>query len=430
MNDLKLHSLERYLIVRLVALGLVLFSLAAVLLWYHEWPLLWYFNAIGILGILIYFSFARGYKKIFLSHERASLHLDAITQEDFNQFAKSPFSHGRVSQFHDKLNLLSKNLRQQKSRYDQHVFLVYQLIEQLDTPILVFNQKQQLIFGNAEFQRLFGQPWQMLRHSSPELLGLVNKNNEWQLSKKFSEELKHQQWQIRKSEFIDEGERHQLLVFINIDSELRQSQLNAWQQIIRVLGHEIRNSLTPVSSIAESLSEKSDDQKEQQALSIITNRCQHLQQFVERYSSVDRNLHLACQSVKTSELAERVTRLFESINIEVDNQVAVVWLDGPFFEQVLINLIKNSIEAGSTKIVLSIKQVDKTYVFSLIDDGHGFSNLNNLFIPLYTTKPQGQGIGLSFCRNVIEQHQGTIEILNNKGTGASVNILIPLKQEL
>jgi len=104
MNDLKLHSLERYLIVRLVALGLVLFSLAAVLLWYHEWPLLWYFNAIGILGILIYFSFARGYKKIFLSHERASLHLDAITQEDFNQFAKSPFSHGRVSQFHDKLN--------------------------------------------------------------------------------------------------------------------------------------------------------------------------------------------------------------------------------------------------------------------------------------------------------------------------------------
>jgi len=340
------------------------------------------------------------------------------------------FTISSISQFHDKLNLLSKNLRQQKSRYDQHVFLVYQLIEQLDTPILVFNQKQQLIFGNAEFQRLFGQPWQMLRHSSPELLGLVNKNNEWQLSKKFSEELKHQQWQIRKSEFIDEGERHQLLVFINIDSELRQSQLNAWQQIIRVLGHEIRNSLTPVSSIAESLSEKSDDQKEQQALSIITNRCQHLQQFVERYSSVDRNLHLACQSVKTSELAERVTRLFESINIEVDNQVAVVWLDGPFFEQVLINLIKNSIEAGSTKIVLSIKQVDKTYVFSLIDDGHGFSNLNNLFIPLYTTKPQGQGIGLSFCRNVIEQHQGTIEILNNKGTGASVNILIPLKQEL
>jgi nitrogen fixation/metabolism regulation signal transduction histidine kinase len=132
------------------------------------------------------------------------------------------------------------------------MFLLYQLIEQLDSPVLIFNKKQQLSFGNKAFFHLFEKPWQMLRNATPELLGLVYHQGEWQ----FTSASLNSKWQVRYSEFIDDGEVQQLLVFINIESALRASQLSAWQQIIRVLGHEIRNSLTPVSSMAESLAEK------------------------------------------------------------------------------------------------------------------------------------------------------------------------------
>jgi len=379
----------------------------------------------SILILILYIFTQKFRKKILSAFERASLHLEAINQSDFNQFAKSAFSKGKVKEFHQQLNHLSENLQQQKSRYDQHVFLVYQLIEQLDTPILIFNQKQQLIFGNTEFQQLFGQPWQMLRHASPHLLGLEIIEKEWRLNDPIKGRISQQQWQIRQSEFIDNGETHQLLVFVNIESALRKSQLNAWQQIIRVLGHEIRNSLTPVSSLAESLSAKTRNGREKQALEVITERCQHLQDFVERYASLSKKLQLSCQWLSCRELTVRITRLFENIDLQVESTVDNLWIDGPFFEQVLINLIKNAMEADATQVILAIKRSKQNSVISIIDNGHGFANLENLFIPLYTTKQQGQGIGLSFCRNIIEQHGGVIELSNNKDQGVQVTIQIP-----
>ncbi len=425
------NSLENYINRTLILLSSLIVISVALWAWHEDLSLL---LLVGLESTLVFFLFIfiqKFRKKILTAFERATLHLDAINQDDFNQYAKSAFAKGKVKLFHQQLNLLSENLQQQKSRYDQHVFLVYQLIEQLDTPILVFNQKKQLTFGNTEFQQLFGQPWQMLRHASPQLLGLElreNKlqGNEWQLTDSFQGRINHQQWQIRQSEFIDNGETHQLLVFINIESALRQSQLNAWQQIIRVLGHEIRNSLTPVSSLAESLSAKTDNAREKQALDVIAERCQHLQDFVDRYSSLSKKLQLSCQWSSSRELTNRIARLFENVDLQVENTVERLWVDSPFFEQVLINLIKNAIEAEATQVTLSIKRSKQNNLITIVDNGHGFANLENCFIPLYTTKQQGQGIGLSFCRNIIEQHGGMLELTNNKNKGVTVTIRIPL----
>ena len=440
MNYFNLNSLERYVISRISLLCLPFPLLFA---WWAQaydlaTDLLLLVEFLLILCLTLFiFTFK---KRILASFDRATLHLEAINNEDYKQFAKPAFTQGKVREFHQQLNKLSTHLQQQKSRYDQHAFLVYQLIEQLNTPMLVFNVKGQLSFANAAFHQLYNQPWQMFRHGSHDLLGLEESEQGW----RFKESTRNKQWQIRQSVFEDSEDLHQLLVFVNIESALRASQLDAWQQIIRVLSHEIRNSLTPVSSLAESLSERlnnsvqgksqeqidKNNERNKQALSLITDRCLHLQNFVERYASLSKTSQLNSQWLDVQQIISRMTGLFQQMTFETKIKTDKIWADAAFFEQVLINLFKNAVEADADKIELEISTVQQFCEIKITDNGHGFGNIDNLFVPLYSTKPQGQGIGLSFCRNIIEQHHGTIELINNKSikdaTGVTISILLPL----
>ncbi|MEP1445044.1 MAG: ATP-binding protein [Paraglaciecola sp.] len=361
--------------------------------------------------------------RVMSSFERALLHIEAVKVEDYNQYAKSEFKEGVTAFFHDELTLLSEQMQTHKSQYDQHALLLYQLIDQLDTPMLVFNQKQKLSYANAAFSTLFGQPWQMFRLASPKLLGLTYTDKGWCLAGK------EQQWHVSQSEFIDSGERHQLLVFSNIDSAIRASQLNAWQQIIRVMGHEIRNSLTPVSSLAESLGSKSNSPREKQALDVIAERCHHLQDFVSRYSSLSQSLNLDLQAIHLATFSERLQGLFSQYDVTFVAKPQWLWADPTFIEQVFINLIKNAFEAEATKVTIKITEKKQYSVIKIIDNGHGLANTDNLFVPLFTTKQQGQGIGLTFCRNILEQHGGSIEIKNNPSSqkGMTVSISLPVE---
>lgn len=366
---------------------------------------------------------------VITGFSRALLQLEAVKLEDYKLYAKPAFPRGIVGKFHRQLREFSEDLSIKKLHYDQHVFLVYQLIAQLDTPILVFNHKNQLTYANDAFSILYDQPWQMYRHASPKLLSLVKQEDRWQLEQTSQQSrLKEkQQWQISQSTFIDAGVEHQLLVFTNIESALRTSQFNAWQQIIRVMGHEIRNSLTPVSTIAESLLVRTEIARDKEALALISERCLHLQDFINRYASVSRQLNLSYQQISVAQLANRLKGLFSNIELEVVVIAQWIWADNSILEQVLINLIKNAHEAGARKVVLNISEDNKMTIIKVIDDGHGFTNLENLFVPLFSTKQGGQGIGLSFCRNIIEQHQGNIKLVNNRNQGVTVTITLPLK---
>lgn len=418
----KLESLERFLSIKLFALALPSVLLLALFEWQLELKWQWIVISEFILLLIIFWSIAVIKYRVIRSYTRAALHLDAIKQEDYNQFAKSSFKQGKVKEFHLQLNQLSEYLQSQKSRYDQHIFVVYQLIGQLDSPIIIFNKKQQLSFGNDAFYHLFKQPWQMFRHATPELLGLEIDQGHW----RFKTSNLNSKWQVRHSEFIEEGETQQLLVFINIESALRENQLNAWQQIIRVLGHEIRNSLTPVSSMAETLADKSLIERDKMVLNVITERCQHLQSFVGRYATLSQNIVLSPQFVSVKDLSHAVTKLCEGLEISVDDKVGEIWADLTFIEQVFINLLKNAKEANADKVQLNFTEHEQHYIIEIVDNGHGFANLDNLFVPLYSTKNDGQGIGLNFCRNVIEQHQGILELDNNEQGGVTVMIILPI----
>jgi len=374
-----------------------------------------------VLGLFLIMGIMGFKNKVMSSFDRALLHIEAVKVEDYNQYAKSEFKEGVTANFHNELTMLSEKMQTHKSQYDQHALLLYQLIDQLDTPMLVFNNKQKLTYANAAFSTLFGQPWQMYRLASPRLLGLVYTDKGWILPSK------EQQWHVSQSEFIDSGERHQLLVFTNIDSAIRASQLNAWQQIIRVMGHEIRNSLTPVSSLAESLASKSVSAREKQALAVISERCHHLQDFVNRYSSLSQTLNLDLQHISVAMFVERLKGLFSQNDLIFANKSQWLWADPIFIEQVFINLLKNAYEAQATQVKIEITEKAQQTLIQIVDDGHGFANTDNLFVPLFTTKQQGQGIGLTFCRNIIEQHGGHIDMQNNPAgkKGMRVTLVLP-----
>jgi len=420
-------SLEQLLKTCFIATSLLVVSLWLVIGLVQHWSV----ANIGLtssgLALILWLSFSYIYRRTLIAFKRASMHLEAVRNDDYCQYAKPAFSSGKVIEFHRDLENLSSHLQLLKSRYDQNIFLVYRLIDQLDSPIMVFDQHPQLTYANGAFNELFPQPWKIFRNSSPGLLGLEFVDNHW----RFKEQQRNSKWQIRHSEFIEQGKTHQLIVFVNVESILRQSQLNAWQQLIRVLGHEIHNSLTPVSALAQGLSLKAEDDRDKQALTVITERCQHLQDFVSRYASITKPFHLNCQMLSVANIVKRIQGLLKDIHLEVEVNTESIWADPAFIEQVLINVIKNANEAskpGGT-ITLIFSEKDQTSLIEVVDSGHGFANLDNLFVPLYSTKQNGQGIGLSFCLNIMEHHKGTINLVNNTNApGVTVSITLPLKQ--
>ena len=424
---LKGKTLEGFITFWLAILAILILSLQSTLLWYLNlsiWKiaLSTTISTVMLLGMINHIR-----NKIICGFNRAMLHLEAVKLEDYKQYAKPVFPRGVVGKFHQQLRSFSEYLSIKKRHYDQHVFLVYQLIDQLDTPILVFNQKNQLSYANGAFSHLFGQPWQMFRYASPKLLGLIENGDDWHLD--HNEHPKKQQWQISQSTFIDDGVAHQLLVFTNIESALRSEQVKAWQQIINVMGHEIRNSLTPVSSIAETLLARAENDRDREALALISERCFHLQDFISRYASISRKINLNYQIISIPELVNRLKGLFSDIELNVKVEADSIWADKIVLEQVMINLLKNSKEAFAKNIELRFFRQGQNSIIEVVDNGHGFANLENLFVPLFSTKQEGQGIGLTFCRNIIEQHNGSINLVNNQGRGVTIKMVLPIPDD-
>ena len=204
--------------------------------------------------------------------------------------------------------------------------------------------------------------------------------------------------------------------------------------------------------MAESLADKASNERDKLALTVITERCMHLQSFVERYSSLSKGLILRYQNIVIVDFFAPILALYNS---DLDSQFSIslhvgvekVVADNSFLAQVFINILKNAKEAGANQVNIETSIQAKNYqssrphnsaatvLIEVTDNGHGFSNLSNLFVPLYSTKEQGQGIGLSFCRNIIEQHKGSITLVNNssfkKGQkGVKVSIYLPITNSL
>lgn len=373
------------------------------------------------------------YQQLVSPFYRMTNIVEAIRIEDYSLRAHSGFSDGVIKQLQQEMHKLSDELQQRKTRYDQHVFLIYRLIEQLNTPILVFDHRLRLDHANQAFSDFSGQPWQTQKGRDCTELGFdKDRRANWY----FTNNQPQQNWQLRQSQFQDGDHRYHLVIMTNIAKEIRQTQQMSWQQIVRVLSHEIRNSLTPIRSLTQTLIEEAQLGREGlsppalQALEIIAERSGSLQDFVKQYANLGQKFELKLSQVVIVNLFEKICALFPENTILVANehQNVVFKADKTLLEQVLINLVKNAIEASSNEgfIKLTFDQSNTKNIIRVIDNGGGISNPDNLFVPFYTTKEKGQGIGLSFCRNIIEQHGGSLNLYNRVNQhGAEAIIELP-----
>ncbi len=197
---------------------------------------------------------------------------------------------------------------------------------------------------------------------------------------------------------------------------------------IRVLSHEIRNSLTPVLALSEHLQQKLPVGREQQALQLILERSRHLQDFVSRYSELNKPLSIHLQRIESDQLCHALQLLFDG-QLIINAGPAITFVsDMTLLQQVLINLLKNAVEAGSPAGTVEIRcRQQSQMLIEVLDQGQGLLAPQDLFVPFYSTKPTGQGIGLVLCRQIIEQLGGSLNLANrtDRSNGVCAQIILP-----
>lgn len=210
-----------------------------------------------------------------------------------------------------------------------------------------------------------------------------------------------------------DGKRRLVVVLKDVSTLMQRQEMEAWQQLIRVLTHEIMNSLTPIISISETLTDQNE------AFAVINRRCHSLLDFVESYRQLTRIKAPGCTTFSVSDLFANIKVLYPKVvtvldGCPVESQLTA---DRSQLEQVLINLIKNAYESGATEVEVSANDSE----IRIRDNGCGMSSdvLEHAFIPFFTTKPTGTGIGLSLCRQIILKHGGTIRVESEPGRGTT-----------
>jgi nitrogen fixation/metabolism regulation signal transduction histidine kinase len=246
-------------------------------------------------------------------------------------------------------------------------------------------------------------------------------------------------WTVRRGDFRESGQPHNLLVFSDITRPLREEELRAWQKLVRVLGHEINNSLAPVKSLSASLlsliereplpADWRDDVRS--GLTVIANRCDALNRFTGAYARLARLPEPRMQPVRVADWVGRVVRLEPRVPVHVKAGPDIsIRADPDQVEQLLINIVRNAADASLErhgKVALQWTLDDGAIELAVDDDGHGISNPGNLFVPFFTTKPGGSGIGLFLSRQIAEAHGGSVTLKNRTpGPGCRAVITLPV----
>ena len=246
-----------------------------------------------------------------------------------------------------------------------------------------------------------------------------------------------ERYRIHLERFITDGNENYLIFITNISSILRVEEKRAWQSLVRVLSHEINNSLAPLKSFSETLvtqvmkREDNEELKQElvQGLTIIAKRADSLTTFVQRYHQIARLPLPVRKPTDLAVLANRIAQLFPSANVTASAQTVYAYVDEAQMEQVLINLVKNGIEAcsGCPVVNISWRVEEEMVVLQIKDNGGGIQNFDNIFTPYYSTKSSGSGIGLALCRQIVEAHEGSIAIENRvESVGCVVSIRLPV----
>ena len=339
-----------------------------------------------------------------------------------------------------EVNALGETLREQRLGALEASALLRKVMEEIDVAVFAFDHDLKLRLVNRAGERLLNMPAERMTGRTAEaleLLSLLQGDEQRVLDTTFPGA--RGRWQLSRSTFRQGGAPHSLLVLSDLSQTLREEELLAWQRLIRVLSHEINNSLAPIKSIAGSLqatlarSPPAPDLEDdlQRGLSVIAGRSDALQRFMASYARLARLPAPRLARVDVGEWVQRVVALETRMPVVIDHGPATtIQADGDQLDQLLINLVRNAVDASletNGTVHVSWARNQDAITVSVRDDGPGLSDTANLFVPFFTTKPNGSGIGLALSRQIADAHKGTLTLENRrKVPGVEARLTLPL----
>ncbi len=422
-------------------------------IWTANWSSGTKYSVVGLLLLVVLIFIAVLHDQIVHPIQTLTNVVSALREEDYSFRARGAEENDALGELAIEVNTLADLLADQRTRTIEATALLRRVVEETDVPLFAFDPDGLLRLVNSAGERLLQKPASALLGRSVEQIGLSNcfdSENETQV---VLPQTPNTRWLIRRSRFRQGGVPHTLLVLSDVGRALRSEERSAWQRLIRVLGHELNNSLAPIKSIAGTLSVrlKTIDIRPQErqdftrGLEIIESRSASLNRFLQAYRKLAQMPQPSVVAVEVRKLVERVAALETRVRVRVvGGPELVIVVDPDQVEQMMINLIKNAAEAAlesmtqepgrqeaEDAVSIGWTQADSMLNISIKDRGPGLMNPDNAFVPFYTTKAEGTGIGLVLSRQIAEAHGGTIQLSQREdGHGCVATIRLPLREHI
>jgi nitrogen fixation/metabolism regulation signal transduction histidine kinase len=365
--------------------------------------------------------------------------ISSLREGDYSFRARGAGARDAMGELAAETNALADLMQKQRVRSLEATALLARILEAMHAPLFAFDRENLLQLVNNAGLKLLGLPYARCFGRSARELGLENLLGALdQAIHTFPPS--PTRWLLRKAVFRQDGVPHTLLLLADVSQPLKEEEQIAWKRLIRVLGHELSNSLAPIKSIAGSLLARVESLEGEQAtlhdfrrgLSVVESRADSLHRFVQSYRLLAQLPPPKLKPVAIGPLLERVVLLEQRLQVELDpGPPAILSADPDQLEQMFINLLANAVDAslanGARPVRASWSRGDSNLIVTIEDRGMGIANTDNLFVPFYTTKPTGSGVGLALAQQVARAHGGEIRLVNREdGEGARATVQLPL----
>jgi len=433
-------SHETRILAMAVAAGLPGAVVALLLLWFGDFPpkVQWTLTLV-IVSLWLGFAFALRERVVYPLQTLSNL-LAALREGDFSVRGRAAQQDDALGEVMREVNTLGGTLREQRLGALEATTLLRSVMKEVDVAIFAFDDQQKLRLVNRAGERLLGQPAERLIGINAEAVDLARcLAGDPQQTFQMSFPGGTARWGMRRSLVRERGLPMALVVISDITQPLREEELQAWQRLVRVLGHELNNSLTPIKSISGSLASLlarrplPDDWEEdmQRGLAVISSRSEALSRFIGAYARLAKLPRPQLQPLEVSEWIGRVVGMETRLRVQVSpGPRTTIQVDPDQLEQVVINLLRNAADAALETdggVEIGWRQNGTHFELWVRDEGPGLPNTSNLFVPFFTTKPGGSGIGLVLSRQIAEAHGGSLALENRRpGPGCQASLRLPM----